>query len=226
MPNWCYNNLEVRGEPQELRKFIEAMRYTGPQPENSHDRIDWDINQFFPIPKELEETTASFGHAQDDAHAEKMKANQEKYGVQDWYEWAHANWDSKWGACRVEFDERDIDTSATSYYIKFESAWSPPVGLIRKVSELFPNLIFSMHCTEEANFFACYFIFHKGEIVHDADFDTEPSGEWKEKIDSLEGDEDKEDEYFEALSDWEHYLLFTVSEACDKAMSEYAESVK
>jgi len=52
------------------------------------------------------------------------------------YDWNIENWDTKWDASSVSvyFDEED--------YMEFSflTAWSPPINVINKLKEMFPNL--------------------------------------------------------------------------------------
>jgi len=52
------------------------------------------------------------------------------------YNWNIENWDTKWDASSVSvyFDEED--------YMEFSflTAWSPPINVINKLKEMFPNL--------------------------------------------------------------------------------------
>lgn len=53
----------------------------------------------------------------------------------------------------------------------FESAWSPVDGLIQTISGQFPTLIFGVSMTEEANFFAGYFVFQNKEATDWVEYD-------------------------------------------------------
>jgi len=53
-------------------------------------------------------------------------------------------WGSKWGDCDTDTDGYDI----FGMVLWFSSAWSPPVEGIRKVSALFPSLLFELQFEE------------------------------------------------------------------------------
>jgi hypothetical protein len=220
MPNWCQQYGEVRGTNKELKRFIEAIRVERtPEWEavTDYDRAYWDMNQLFPIPTELHETiSGGYGMNEDGtkkpeqiALEEQQAKNVAKYGYKDWYDWAHANWDTKWGACNVEFDEDSfLEDNCSSIILSWESAWSPAVGLIKNISTQFPELIFGMHFTEEANFFAGYMVFYKGEIIADGDHGMEGQPEYN----------DDDENYYEKLSEWNDSLVFQIAEAMGEAM--------
>ena len=56
--------------------------------------------------------------------------NIKNYGAPTWYEWAIRTWGTKWDACEIDINGDEID---------FDTAWSPPVGVLQKLSELNPN---------------------------------------------------------------------------------------
>jgi hypothetical protein len=213
MPNWCQQYGEVRGTNKELKRFIEAIRVERtPEWEaiTDYNRAYWDINQLFPIPTELHETVAGYvGDEKAEEHLKQQESNLAKYGHKDWYDWANENWDTKWGACNVEFDEDSFSEESNSIILHWESAWSPAVGLIKNISAQFPELIFGMHFTEEANFFAGFMVFHKGEIVAEGDHEMQGQPEYS----------DDDENWDEKMSEWLDALTFEIAEGMTTAMT-------
>jgi hypothetical protein len=213
MPNWCHQYGEVRGTSKELKRFIEAIRIEQTEewkaiPE--WNRTEWDMNQLFPIPTELHETVSGYvGEEKAEEHRRQQESNLAKYGHKDWYDWANANWDTKWGACRVDFDEDSFFEEHNSITLYWESAWSPAVGLLRNISEQFPELVFGMHFTEEANFFAGYMVFQNGEMVAEGDHGMEGQPEY----------DDDDENYDEKMSEWLDALTFEIAEGMATAMT-------
>ena len=220
MPNWCTQYGEVRGTNQELKRFVEAIRVEQDDewkalPE--HNRSYWSLNQLFPIPTELHETiSGGYGTNEDGtkkpeqiALEEQQAKNVAKYGYKDWYDWAYANWDTKWGACNLEFDEDTFQDGNNSIQLSWESAWSPAVGLIKNISAQFPELIFGMHFTEEADFFAGYMVIHNGEIVAEGEPEMQGQPEY----------DDDDENFDEKYSEWKDSLVFGIAEGMDTAMT-------
>ena len=59
MPNWCQQYGEVRGDNAELKRFVDAIRVEQTAEWlalKEFQRPYWDMNQLFPIPKELSDT--------------------------------------------------------------------------------------------------------------------------------------------------------------------------
>jgi len=65
----------------------------------------------------------------------KYNGNAEKYGYTDWYPWANHYWGTKWGAYNGHADHTPGRITAD-----FQSAWSPPDPVIKKLSELYPEV--------------------------------------------------------------------------------------
>ena len=225
MPNWCQQYGEVRGSNKELKRFIEAIRVEQDDewkavPE--WNRLYWDMNKLFPIPAELHETiSGGFGSNEDGTkkpeqiELEKKQAeNIAKYGHKDWYDWAHENWDTKWGACNVEFDEDSFSEESNSIIFHWESAWSPAVGLIKNISAQFPELVFGMHFTEEANFFAGFMVFHNGEMTDEGDYNMEDQPECEDNSNDAQYEK-----YEEEMSEWRDKLIFEIAEGMMTAMT-------
>lgn len=59
--------------------------------------------------------------------------NFQKYGHTTWYEWRIANWDTKWNACDSKLQNDNT--------ITFETAWSAPEKVIRKLAKMYPDLM-------------------------------------------------------------------------------------
>ena len=70
---------------------------------------------------------------------EKQKDLIEKYGYSDWYDWKNTNWGTKW----IQ-DFELIESLNEKLAYTFDSAWAPPIALIKKISSDYENLKFSI----------------------------------------------------------------------------------
>lgn len=130
MPNWCRNQITIRSKDKELlrnlRDDLEDMNGKGL------------LHYMYPMPLELRDTTKG----------SDSKTNQEfidKYGFDNWYDWALHNWDTKWD---VDFDLEfvsfaDIDTT-TPLTLEVDSAWGPPMGALQKFVDRYPKGTFEV----------------------------------------------------------------------------------
>lgn len=135
MPNWCDNRLSVSTwnkveDKDNARKQIEEFRDKAKLiEEDGTEASSLSLNKLYPMPKELENTE---GHSNGD----------------NWYSWRCDNWGTKWDidGCLEHDDEDYLEYS-------FQSAWSPPVPFLEKVSKDFPLLRFVLKYEEGGNNF-------------------------------------------------------------------------
>lgn len=120
MPNWCNNGITLRhADPAMIERALKAT--------------DGLLMEFIPTPKELTETVAGFmGEDKRAAHEAQQRANIEKYGHKDWYDWNIANWGTKWDFSLENVDRPDPNTLTAS----FDSAWAPPIDAYVKLLAL------------------------------------------------------------------------------------------
>ena len=83
------------------------------------------LEYFYPMPKELRETTAD---------GSKNKAMIKKHGYSNWYDWAVENWSTKWDVNEIygEADRTHIGDDKSEISFGFDSAWAPPIGAYEK----------------------------------------------------------------------------------------------
>lgn len=97
--------------------------------------------------------------------ADLYKTNIEKYGFPTWYEWAIANWGTKWDSYGFRWTRnmgpRDWGNSEIEFTI--DTAWSPPEPIFQKLSEMWPLLHFKVASFDEQWNFACEGEFEAGE---------------------------------------------------------------
>jgi Ferredoxin-like domain in Api92-like protein len=95
------------------------------------------------------------------AIADKYKHNLDTYGFRSWYDWNVGNWGTKW----------DMDGSGgrageiLEYH--FQTANSPPVEGLRKISQDFPLLYFVLEYFEGGMGFCGMAEIHQGEFEDD-----------------------------------------------------------
>lgn len=215
MPNWCYNNMTVRGNTDDLRKFVKAISVSETNEATGNTYSVLRLSSLYPIPAELMEYTAPLSRKDengnmipltDDEREELLARFRVHYGATDWYDWCVSHWGTKWGDHETTINsgtdsEDNVEDGATLLSIYYETAWSPADGLIAKISEMYPNLLFSVVSTEEADLFACWSVFHKGEIVGNGSVDTD--ADLPEEIAVLQEKEETMDEFYEAYNEWQ-----------------------
>ena len=202
MPNHCTNHLTVSGDAKEIKRFHEAIT-AGERQDHEQFRI---LDNLFPTPQELRETVKGFSAngGQNPENAEKQKANMEKFGVPDWYEWNCKNYGSKWS----DYDGVFGQVSDNEINMVFVSAWSPIGEGIRNVSEQFPTLDFILAHDEGGMAFCGGYAIRNGEIIADLE------GEYPSM--TVEQSENEEyDEFYEQVST----VVQMIENKCKEALS-------
>lgn len=123
MPNWCSNNIHVRGSKQrDIQYLVQAFK------EGKF------CSAVIPIPEELSNPdTGSYGGEDAEAKDKLRAALLDKYGFSGWYDFCVNRWGTKWDVGdehSIEVDDDGLGFTAT-----FDSAWSPPVGVYEKLIE-------------------------------------------------------------------------------------------
>jgi hypothetical protein len=160
MPNHCESNLRVTGDARIIDEMLE--RYNG--------EVTIDANKVIPYPEEFAEADKASEEAIERARKGEISWD-EAYKVRDGfnrggYEWCVENWGTKWGL----YQFTPLVRTRNSARVSFESAWKPPLPLVKKMSEDFPELVFILTYVEEGNGFAGVFEAQAGRIIRDECF--------------------------------------------------------
>lgn len=129
---------------------------------------DW-LNQFFPnrdstvpyerwpfLPKTVDTREKLLEHLRQNnpqalREAEASKRCLDETGHISWYEWCIENWGTKWGA----YDYEERERGEGSFTFKFETAWSFPEPIFRKLEQVYPDLVFDVAAYDEGSNFGC-----------------------------------------------------------------------
>ena len=125
MPNWCNNNLILEhDDPAMIKRAYDAL-----------ERGEF-LNEFIPVPQELKETmSGSYGDEAKQAALEaQTRANIDKFGYGNWYDYCVGEWGTKWDV--GEQGCSDIHPEGKMLHTSFDSAWAPPVNAYEKLEEL------------------------------------------------------------------------------------------
>ena len=139
MPNWCYNRISVYANSNEEVKQLKEIHDIF---ENHKDPF----NQIFPIP-DFKNIPNEKGELPE---LEQMKNPDgsvlwETYNFPDgknddrWYHWCIDNWGTKWDCSDLSIDYDDDE----QLELTFNTAWSPPEGIVARLKEKYPNLEFT-----------------------------------------------------------------------------------
>lgn len=154
MPNHCYCELRIKGNPQRIENFFQSVK-------GVEKLIDEAL--ILPYPKKYQD--------QDDkakAHNEKVYKTGKGKPIKDGYnsggyEWCVENWGTKWGM----YDFSEVKFFQQSAVVRFFTAWSPPLPLILKMGEMFPRLQFTLRYYEGGAGFKGVYSVKQGQNILD-----------------------------------------------------------
>lgn len=140
MPNWCYQTLEISGDPKQLNKLLKKIEVTKSEAQDESDVTPFSFDNVIPMPKHL-----LFDKGQ------------------GWYEWRIANWGTKW---QPSINVANVgEWEGGSIYFDFDTAWSPPTPIIEALITEFKKLEFHWRYWEESYEYWGVHTFKKGKEV-------------------------------------------------------------
>ena len=166
MPNWVYNNINIRGDKASLIAFRDKAGKPAPTGITEDGSLTFDENdkQVFSFWnfKEPTDKVAYF----EAAHGTKPKGYESwntdqklaydmKFSSDGWYDWNVREWGTKWDADESNLDDNTEDLTPTLYY-SFNTAWSIPEGVFVSIVKQHPELDFDFSCEEEQGWGAEY----------------------------------------------------------------------
>jgi len=226
MPNHVSSNLTITGPGDDVRRFVSAVdRSAGgkvvgeeldfaalvPMPK---ELVGTTSPVHIQTQSEIDNLWAEWNRRKDagelkehEIHAGKpwgLGITQEasdaliaKYGSDNWYDWAHRNWGTKWGAYDTgEWQVTDDETSGmTTATISYNTAWSPATPFFERVSLMYPTLVFDTEYADEGGGFVGATSFENGEIGdHDYEWDSVEGIDVRESVGYGPCDEDEDED--------------------------------
>ena len=198
MPNWAMNKVYVSGPPKivaDLKHVVSTRDMRVPEEQRSY----FDFNSIIPMPSPLR--TVNQGHCIDDNGVKcsiwrkvngkniaipksTLQRWRRDYGHVSWYDWASANWGTKWNPGDVELK---VDNPDLKVY-EFNTAWAPPWPIYRRLVEAYPELQITWEYSLEDEGYERWHTYPKGILgIKQAQEDYEKAEEalekWKAQLD-------------------------------------------
>lgn len=177
MPNWNNNHITLTATSDtakgQLHEFIDRHIVVLGKRNWSDSLLELDSDSIIPMPEGIKKLMAmgplvdtADGYKDnpdydEEAERKQREQNLKDYGYADWYEFRLDKWGSKWGFCHTAFyghTGSPIDTKEELHAsldldgeIDFttDCAWGPAVGLMKRICELYPEIIFKCEWGEE-----------------------------------------------------------------------------
>jgi hypothetical protein len=165
MPNWVYNTLTIQGPKEQVdsikdklnapyKKTFENWNMQSQQMEFKEYEFSNPVFAFHNIYNHLQD-----GISDETYHLQKDPNENSEYmfSGNNWYSWNVRNWGTKWDVA-VHNDDKYPDTSLLEHMsngedqwvvYSFNTAWSPPVPAMEKLSALVPNCVITLTYQEE-----------------------------------------------------------------------------
>lgn len=192
MPNHVKNKLTMSGDALEISNIVDFV---------SGENGAFDFSKIIPMPEEfqyivsgsttidgkrydgyyyvengrkLKISELEYGNQRRGVELVPLKDDEKrqllaKYGATDWYNWSVNAWGTKWNAYDIKVVSDNV--------IEFDTAWSTPVNVFTKLSELYPEVEFSVEYADEdlGNNVGIY-VLKNGEIIREEDYSGTKKG--------------------------------------------------
>ena len=192
MPNWVSNGLTIEGNPEQVKSLMEQMNTPFIDYINPTGDLAFGIKQ-----RKYVNPVFSFRNivSPADIEAYKKQPVRSKLDVGDpnwwadltelsktdmsWYSWNNREWGTKWDVAVCEDDkysntymeEAENGENHVVYY-SYETAWSPAVPAIEKLSAQYPSLLFTLSYREE-NGWGGEMELLRGTIISHSEYDSQ-----------------------------------------------------
>ncbi len=145
MPNWCENELTVTGDPQELERFKRVVKSPA---------SPLDFRRILPYPTEY-------------ARLDRCPVQGRDGFNRGGYEWCIRTWSTKWWVGEVVVEFYALPNGTCRLVYRFDTAWSPPIGVVQALIEWWAELDFELHYDEEGVGFVGILAGCEGEVTDD-----------------------------------------------------------
>ena len=184
MPNWVYQSLTVEGNPESV---IELKKQLNTPFTKSHDEWDMNTQSMKVVEYTYDNPIFAFWNVirptDMDAYVKQpdhSRPFEERvlFSGNDWYSWNVRNWGTKWDVA-VSNDEKYPDTEILDeehngdnlvLVYKFQTAWSPAIPVLIKLSEQYPDLLLTFEYQEETGW-GGEIEFLRGKINSESEYD-------------------------------------------------------
>jgi hypothetical protein len=156
MPNHCYNRVTFYSSNEEdvakLKKIFEDENCFGqiiPEPDWANTPVMLGHEMRYGM------TRANLGELPvytDGAFGKQLRFPSTDQPDDRWYDWRLQHWDTKWDAYDVEI----LDDDEENLQVGFNTAWSPPEAICRRIREDYPDVSVSWFYDEPGEEIAGY----------------------------------------------------------------------
>lgn len=164
MPNWTYNTLTIEGDQLNIARVKKQVAQPFTRKYADYKSIEGEL-KLVEVESTFNNPVFAFwnickpedlhAYLHDEGTGVPDDPNDEKAWFQsnNWYDWNVRNWGTKWDVANSDEDsypETELMTDEeTKLQYSFNTAWSPPIPAIEKLSKQYPSLKFNLDFEEE-----------------------------------------------------------------------------
>lgn len=213
MPNHTSTILEVHGTKARIKEFMQFVSAT-----EDGKTIPFSCDAVIPMPPELRSISSPVKIVSEKEYEQAIlnalkneknaqfspalpltenlqKMYKEKYGADNWYDWANKNWGTKWGA--YDHGEWKLLNCGGDWVASlfFMSAWAPVVPVIEVCASKFPDLKFTLKYADEGGGFLGFTLWEKGGMLTEKDiaWNSREGKELREELGCYYPDDDEDE---------------------------------
>jgi len=189
MPNWVFNGLTIEGNPDSVKKLMEQMNKPFKM---VHDSWNLETHQqekkltTYPNPVFAFHNIYNYleaGITDEEYLAQPPRdislAEQMQFKTNDWYSFNVREWGTKWDVA-VHSEDKYPDTTVEDtvngenhvVHYNFNTAWSRPMPALIKLSNQYPDLLFTLSYVEETGWGGELELL-RGEVISEAEWDNQ-----------------------------------------------------
>ena len=158
MPNWCDNELWMYGSKEDLEKIkVQVTNEDG----------EFDFKKIVQIPDHPHYSDEPLSPQDKELWASPF----------NWYNWNNENWGTKWNASESEIGVVEDGT----LQVWFQTAWAPALAITKRLSQLYPDVLFQHEYIEEGDFFCGIYEVKNGDETENS-WSDEPNHENLKKL--------------------------------------------
>jgi len=179
MPNWVFNTLTIQGPKTEIDYIKDKLNEPF-----TREHENWSIEKQEMITETITYSNPVFSFWNIIRPTDLVEyTKQPKHDLQngnDWYSWNIRNWGTKWDI-GIHDNDKYPDTELVQHMSNAEdnwlvyrlnTAWSPPITALEKLSELVPTCVVTLEWQEEQGF-GGEIEFLRGEITSQSDYESQ-----------------------------------------------------
>lgn len=159
MPNWCANDLTIKGPKAVLDQIVRDHFREEDSGSGPIQRLSF--TSVIPYPEDWRKADEAAEEARKQGNFGMIKDGYNSGG----YEWCVKNWGTKWGACKAEFIKRTDRCLRQT----FMTAYVPPYPVLQCLSHLFPKAVVTVKFYERGSGFQGKRVYIDGQCMQQWD---------------------------------------------------------